>query len=71
MTKWVSNRISQYVLLDDSGVHTGWFLVCENHWDSDEPITWAAVRHGQTFSFPTKAEAMSFAEVTYELECNP
>lgn len=71
MATWVSNRVSQNVLLDDTGRYTGWFLTCNHYWDSDEPITWAAVRHGQTFPFPTKAEAMAFAEVTYELERNP
>lgn len=71
MPKWVPNRVSPNALLDDSGVHTGWFLSCSHNWTSDEPITWAAVRHGQTFPFPTKAEAMAFAEVTYELERNP
>ncbi len=71
MAKWVSNRVSQDTLLDDTGQHTGWFLTCNHHWTSDEPIMWAAVRHGQMFPFPTRAEAMAFAEVTYELERNP
>ena len=71
MARWVSNRLSNDALLDDTGLHTGWFLTCNQHWDTDAPVEWSAVRHGQMFPFPTKAEAMAFAEVTYELERNP
>lgn len=71
MATWVADRVSQNALIADTGGYTGWFLSCNHNWTSDEPVTWSAVRHGQTFPFPTKAEAMAFAEVTYELERNP
>lgn len=71
MATWVADRVSQNALVDDTGRYTGWFLTCYHHWASNEPTVWAAVRHGNSFPFPTKAEAMSFAEVTYELERNP
>jgi hypothetical protein len=71
MPKWVSNRVSDDSLVDDTGAHTGWFIACDHHWDTDTPIVWKAIRCGKEFPFPTKKEAMDFAEVTYELERNP
>lgn len=49
---------------------TGWGLYCDRHWDTGAPDEWIVTNRNMTIrtSFPTKAEAMAYAEVTYALE---
>lgn len=49
---------------------TDWELHCDRHWDTGAPDEWIASCAPKKIStsFPTKAEAMAFAEVTYGLQ---
>lgn len=48
---------------------TGWGLYCNRHWDTGAPDEWIVrCTPTGTGSFPTKAEAMAYAEVTYGLQ---
>ena len=48
---------------------TDWELHCDRHWDTGAPDEWIASCAPKkiNISFPTKAEAMTYAEVTYAL----
>ena len=54
----------------DESVQTDWELHCDRHWDTGAPDEWIASCAPMKInaSFPTKAEAMAYAEVTYGLQ---
>lgn len=62
--------VAMMISVEGESVHdTGWRLECDRHWDTGAPDEWFAVRikPEHVASFPTAAEARTYAEVTYEL----
>jgi hypothetical protein len=49
---------------------TGFMVFCDKHWGTGAPDEWIVMEKdkGTIGSFPTKSDAMTFAETTYEIQ---